>query len=140
MPDLQAPGVGPDPQDHPAADPGHGITYQDGVTSPIWSHDALLIPVPSPDTEQFEGLLLMEPREQYDRCIIGVVQRFNDRFVLYDRKCIIDVIVAEIQSDPDYMDEPDYDAQTQAEEHYSFNIVGGYVGEHTPGFLEEEME
>jgi hypothetical protein len=73
----------------------------------------------------------MEPRETFDPCIIGVVRRFNDRFVLYSHSCVIEALV-----EPD--DDSDQDPREAALEHFEFNIVGGWVGETTPGFLEDD--
>jgi hypothetical protein len=83
------------------------------------------------DAEAFDGLLLLEPRSEYDRCIVGVAERFHDRFVLYDRSCVLDVIAAGI---PD----SEEDKFEQAIEHFEFNVIGGWVGEHTPAFLETD--
>lgn len=90
--------------------------------------------IPHPTEEQLDGLLVLEPRSMYDKCIVGVVRRFNDTFVLYDETCIIEQIVAENPDDPSVPYE-DQDAHARAWEHYEFNIVGGWVGESTPGFL-----
>jgi hypothetical protein len=85
-----------------------------------------------PDNDPlFDELLLMEPRETFDPCIIGVVRRFNDRFVLYSHSCVIEALV-----EPD--DDSDQDPREAALEHFEFNIVGGWVGETTPGFLEDD--
>ncbi len=83
--------------------------------------------IPHPSDEQLDGLPVLEPRSQFDQCIVGVVRRFNDTFVLYDQTCIIEQLVAE-----DYGAE---DAETNAWEHYEYNIVGGWIGDGTPGFL-----
>jgi hypothetical protein len=87
----------------------------------------------------YEDLLLLEPRSMYDQCIVGVVRRFNDRFVLYNEECIITQLMAE---DPDGPEVPyeDQDAHARAWEWYEFNMVGAFVGEHTPGFLEDGDE
>jgi hypothetical protein len=92
------------------------------------------IPKPSPeeidDDPRYEDLLLLEPRSSYDKCIVGVVRRFNDRFVLYDQKCILDTLEQE------FSDQPDGDPSLDAIEWFDFNMAGAFVGEHTPGFLE----
>jgi hypothetical protein len=69
-----------------------------------------------------EELLLMEPRSDYDACVLGIGERFNARFVVYDRECVMRVLQAEMSED-------------DAEEWFSFNILGAWVGDGTPGFL-----
>jgi hypothetical protein len=64
----------------------------------------------------------------FDDCIVGIVERFNDTFVLYDRRKVVAKLMA------DGMD------HEEAEEWYSFNQLGAWVGEHTPGFLLETEE
>jgi len=89
--------------------------------------------------ERFDDLLLLEPRSEFDQCILGVAERFNDRFVLYSRKCVIDQLV--MDEEPSVAAEPDEDQQDPHEsamEHYSFNILGSFVGETTPGFLVDD--
>jgi hypothetical protein len=83
--------------------------------------------------EQLDGLLVLEPRDVYDKCIVGVVQRFNDRFVLYSKSCIINAIIEGMEPPAE-----DEDPWLEAIEHFNFNIVGAWVGESTPGFLEDE--
>lgn len=78
----------------------------------------------------------MEPRSQYDPCILGVAQRFNSHFIVYDRECVMEVIRADVESDDDSDDDP----SLIAEEHFSFNVVGGWVGEGTPAFLSNMPE
>ena len=60
----------------------------------------------------------------YNFAIIGLVQRFNTEFVLYDKSKIINHLVEE-----------DGLTQEEAEEHFSYNIIGSWVGEGTPAFL-----
>jgi hypothetical protein len=90
--------------------------------------------------ERFDGLLLLEPRSEFDQCILGVAERFNDRFVLYSRKCIIDQLTMDEETSVAAESEacPDCDPREAAYEHYSFNILGSFVGETTPGFLVDD--
>jgi hypothetical protein len=90
--------------------------------------------IPGPSEKLLEGLAVLEPRSMYDQCIVGVVRRFNDTFVLYDEQCIIDQLVAEDPDDPS-LPYGEGDAHSRAVEWYEFNIVGGWIGESTPGFL-----
>lgn len=100
------------------------------------SHEFWGIPKPEgiDDDDRYEGLLLMEPRSEYDRCIVGIVERFKDRFVLYDRDCVLDAVRAGMGGD----DRDDEQSDLDALEHFEFNILGGWHGEATPGFLEGE--
>lgn len=62
--------------------------------------------------------------EGYDDCIIGVVRRFNESFILYDKSKVLRRLCA--------------DGMTfeEAEEWYEFNMVGAWLGEGTVAFLE----
>ena len=63
----------------------------------------------------------------FDDCLIGVVERFGMFHVaLYDKDLIIDKLM--------YRDKMSLE---DAEEYFSFNIIGAYVGEHTPAFMTE---
>ena len=75
----------------------------------------------------FEGeLLLLDPPELYDACILGVAERARSRpAIVYDRACVIAALVASGMT------------HEEAEEHYGYNVSGGWVGEATPMFLEK---
>ena len=60
----------------------------------------------------------------FDDAILGVVERFNNAFVVYDRARVIHTLMRR-----------DGMTEDEAEEFYSINIVGAWVGEETPGFL-----
>ena len=67
--------------------------------------------------------LRLEPREDYDPCIVGVGRRFNDTVLIYSAKAIIDMHVRggmEVE---------------EAIEFFEFNTVGGWFGAGTPIFL-----
>ena len=59
----------------------------------------------------------------YDDAIIGISRQFNSTSVLYDK----DKIIEKLCDDMSFED---------ALEYFEYNIVGAYVGEHTPTFLE----
>jgi len=73
-------------------------------------------------------LLLLEPRVEYDACIIGVVERFNQHFVLYSKRKVLSVIAQQLGD----MDD--------AIEWFDFNTNGGWYGDATWGFLDDELE
>ena len=59
----------------------------------------------------------------FDDCVIGICEQFGrPSVVVYDR----DRIIAKLSKDMSAGD---------AEEYYSFNIIGGWVGEYTPVFV-----
>ena len=71
----------------------------------------------------FEGVMLLEP-ETFDAAIVGVTERCGqDPTVCYSIEKILDVLMA---------DGMDYE---EAVEYYNFNMVGAWVGERTPTFL-----
>lgn len=61
----------------------------------------------------------------HDNAIIGIVRKFNDYSVLYDKNIVIDNI------------KKDGCSQEEAEEFFEFNIIGAYLGENTPVFTEQ---
>lgn len=73
--------------------------------------------------EYVDEYLRLEPREDFDACIVGVSRRFNDTVLLYSTQKILDMLVAQGMEPED------------ADEHFEFNIVGGWLGSGTPIFL-----
>ena len=61
----------------------------------------------------------------FDEAIIGVAQQFNSLSVAYDKDKCISILMT--QDEEMTIDD--------AEEYFSFNIIGSYVGEHTPSFI-----
>ena len=63
----------------------------------------------------------------FNEAIIGEVMRFNDRFILYDHKKVIEILMRDM-------------SQEEALEYWEFNQVGAWVGDGTPAFLMETLE
>jgi len=62
----------------------------------------------------------------YDHCILGVAHRFSEPDVVaYDIGCIVGSLVENDGMMPD-----------EAIEYFEYNILGSYVGERTPTFIE----
>ena len=66
----------------------------------------------------------IQTMDGFDDCIVGIVQRFNDTFVVYDREKVLKKLM-------------DRDGMTHEEavEFWAFNQIGAWVGDGTPGFL-----
>jgi hypothetical protein len=64
----------------------------------------------------------------YDDCIAGVVHRFNDTFVVYDLVKVLDKLKADGMT------------EEEALEFWSYNQLGGWHGDSTPGFLAAHPE
>ena len=79
-----------------------------------------------------EEALALEPREQFDPAIVGIARRFHSTFLVYDLEHILRILAVEMDDDDD--------PETAAREHFEFNIVGGWVGEGTPAFMEPWSE
>ena len=76
--------------------------------------------------ENGEEALLMEPRSEYDECIVGIGYRFHDGpLAVYS----IDRILAVLQDD-----ETD---EEEAIEWFDFNIIGGWNGPGTPIYIRD---
>jgi hypothetical protein len=69
-----------------------------------------------------EPYLLMD---DFDDCIVGIADRFNHEFVVYDKMKVLAKLV-----------ERDGMTREEADEYYSFNILGGWHGERTVAFIE----
>jgi hypothetical protein len=74
--------------------------------------------------EHYPELLVLNPK-YFDKAILGVVNRINTVAVCYSESKIIEILMKE--------DEMDYD---EAVEYYQYNILGSWVGEYTPVYLE----
>lgn len=71
-----------------------------------------------------DHLLFLAPAEDFDCCIMGVgVSCGHDTVVIYDTDKIIEVLMSQGMN------------HEEAYEYMEFNILGAYVGEHTPIFL-----
>ena len=78
--------------------------------------------------EYGEETLFMEPRSEYDECIIGIGARFHDGpLVIYSFERIMAVLMK------NGMDEED------AQEWFDVNIIGGWNGPGTPIYVNESM-
>jgi hypothetical protein len=58
-----------------------------------------------------------------DDALVGYVQIFNKTIALYDREKCIEVLM-----------ERDGGSREEIEQHFEFNTLGAFVGDHTPGF------
>ena len=71
----------------------------------------------------------------FDDAIIGMCERFgSDPVVAYDRDKCIEILAEEFAEDGDYLPK-DVDAHEEAEDYFSYNVSGSYVGENTPVFI-----
>ena len=73
-------------------------------------------------------ILLLEPREVFDGAVVGWVERCGqDPIACYDYEKVIDAIL-----ETGAEDDMTYD---EAVEHFSYNVIGSWVGHRTPCFL-----
>jgi hypothetical protein len=71
-----------------------------------------------------DELLFMDP-ERFDAAIIGVTERMGQLpTICYNKNKVLEILME---------DGMDYD---EAIEYYEFNVVGAWMGEQTPTFLE----
>ena len=77
--------------------------------------------------EENPEALLMKPRVEYDGCIVGLGYRFHDGpLAIYSVDKVLGVMMAK------GMDEE------EAEEHFGYNVIGGWVGEGTPIYVRDD--
>ena len=73
-----------------------------------------------------ESPLFMEPRSDYDACLVGIGYRFSDGpLAVYDINKVLKVLQTR-----------DGMSVEGSEEFFQFNIVGGWLGDGTPMFIE----
>jgi hypothetical protein len=70
--------------------------------------------------EDYPELLTLDG---FDEAILGVVERCDLLVVCYDRSKILDILMRDMNLD-------------EAMEYFEFNILGAYMGEHTPVYLD----
>jgi hypothetical protein len=75
--------------------------------------------------EYAEGAVILS---DLDNAIIGIVEDFNGRKILYSKTKILNILMVR---DGMTMDE--------AEEFYDYNILGLYAGDQNPVFLDVEL-
>jgi len=61
----------------------------------------------------------------FDKAIVGVSRTFNKLSIAYDTNKCIKILMSR-----------DNMTQLEAIEYFEYNIVGSYMGEHTPSFIE----
>ena len=73
------------------------------------------------EDERFEGMVFYDG---LDDAFIGIGWRFNvGPIAVYNRKKVIEILGEDM-------------SQEDAEEHFDFNVIGGWVGDFTPMFVE----
>lgn len=88
--------------------------------------------------------MFIEPRKDYDSCIVGIDQK-NGR-VIYSVNLIIDVIACNTlkrlgrSSKKVDRERRIEDIYADAEEYYTFNILGANMGEREPIYLYEAID
>ena len=84
-----------------------------------------------------EELMIMLEEEEclvaddYNDCLIGITEGATP-VAVYSAQKVIAKIVEEIKSEKNYEGEDPY---IDAVEHFQYNIVGAYVGEKTPVYI-----
>ena len=72
--------------------------------------------------EQYPELLVADG---FDKAIIGVSTSFNKKSVAYDTSKCIKILMTR-----------DRMSREEAIEYFEYNVVGSYMGDHTPSFIE----
>ena len=72
--------------------------------------------------EENPDMVRLEPHEKFDPAIIGVVERINLHVLCYNVAEILLILQDDMSED-------------EAREYFDFNILGSWMGDHTPVFL-----
>jgi hypothetical protein len=75
--------------------------------------------------EYAEGAVILS---DLDNAIIGIVEDFNGRRILYSKTKILNILMVR-----------DGMTMSEAEEFYDYNILGLYAGDQNPVFLDVEL-
>lgn len=75
-----------------------------------------------------EEYLRLEPREDFDPCVVGLVRQFNTTFLLYSTQRILEMFMQQGMT------------YEEATEYFEFNTVGAWMGPRTPLFLQDHFE
>ena len=70
--------------------------------------------------EEYPDLLKLDG---FDEAIVGVVERIGLQAICYDTYKVIEILMRDMTED-------------DAWDYYSYNMLGAYIGESTPVFLE----
>ena len=76
------------------------------------------------DIEEYVGdeALTLEPREQYDKCIVGVT--YHGDCIVYDANLVIQSLITDQEM-----------TEEEALDWFEYNVIGSYMGENTPIFI-----
>lgn len=86
--------------------------------------------------EEIENLLDEEDEilfmDGFDEAIVGLGTRFGitEPIVVYDKNKVIEILMNDMES------EDEDDSYTMALEYFEYNIIGAWVGDRTPMFIE----
>ena len=77
-------------------------------------------------SDEWGSELLFLEEKHYDKCIVGIVESFGrSPVVCYDKQLLLDTMV-----------EHGIESLEEALEYFDFNVLGSYMGESTPVFLD----
>jgi hypothetical protein len=71
-------------------------------------------------SDEYPDLLTIDG---FDEAVIGIVERCDLLVVCYDKSKILEILMRDMNLD-------------EAIEYYEFNILGAYMGEYTPVYLD----
>ena len=87
------------------------------------------MPIREELAEHNEEMLFLDPPEQFDKCLVGVVNRYGmEPVACYDYEKIIDMLME------------DGCTHEEAIDYFEYNIIGAWVGESTPAFIYQHKE
>ena len=79
-------------------------------------------------SDKWGSELLFLSEAYYDKCIVGIIESFGKPpVVCYDKQLLLDTMV-----------EHGMKSLEEALEYFDFNVLGSYMGESAPVFLERE--
>tara|TARA_R110002020_G_scaffold1922_2_gene8797 strand:- start:107 stop:370 length:264 start_codon:yes stop_codon:yes gene_type:complete len=74
--------------------------------------------------DNIDDLILLEPRDTYDRAIVGVASKSGEVFVVYSNRQIVDALM-----------ETESWSEDDSIEWLLYNVLGVQAGDKTPAFI-----
>ena len=74
--------------------------------------------------DNIDGLVLLEPRDTYDRAIVGVASKSGEVFVVYSNRQIVEALM-----------ETEGWSEDDSTEWLLYNVLGVQAGDKTPAFI-----
>lgn len=88
-----------------------------------------------PESALPEGALVIAPFEEFASAIIGACEVNGNLVVAYSAEAVIDVLAKQFKESEDLSEDDEDELWMAAQEYFSYNIEGAYMGPMTPCYF-----